>query len=238
MGISPEILKKTFDKYNEVAEKGTDEVMGGTHGINRLGGSSLLDCVVFGRVSGRNVSSYLLQHALKYQRDAANGRLSNVLGHLTGDSNLSTVISQGGVQTTINVHPGQNRVSVDFNWGSGSSPSASVSAPAASHAAPAAGGGGAGGGLSGGTIAGIVVGSVAGAVLLVGVTAVVVAAVVAGAVVLSKDSDSDSSPSEPTNKRASVRKTIVGMFSGPKGGVDIMNEPGKGHQSISGRSPA
>merc|ERR1711974_571647 len=102
----------------------------------------------------------------------------------------------------------------------------------------AAGGGGAGGGLSGGTIAGIVVGSVAGAVLLVGVTAVVVAAVVAGAVVLSKDSDSDSSPSEPTNKRASVRKTIVGMFSGPKGGVDIMNEPGKGHQSISGRSPA
>merc|ERR1712137_357308 len=91
------------------------EVMGGTHGINRLGGSSLLDCVVFGRVSGRNVSSYLLQHALKYQRDAANGRLSNVLGHLTGDSNLSTVISQGGVQTTINVHPGQNRVSVDFN---------------------------------------------------------------------------------------------------------------------------
>merc|ERR1711862_157228 len=97
----------------------------------------------------------------------------------------------------------------------------------------AAGGGGAGGGLSGGTIAGIVVGSVAGAVLLVGVTAVVVAAVV-----LSKDSDSDSSPSEPTNKRASVRKTIVGMFSGPKGGVDIMNEPGKGHQSISGRSPA
>jgi succinate dehydrogenase/fumarate reductase flavoprotein subunit len=29
------------------------EVLGGIHGKNRLGGSSLLDCVVFGRVSAR-----------------------------------------------------------------------------------------------------------------------------------------------------------------------------------------
>jgi succinate dehydrogenase/fumarate reductase flavoprotein subunit len=29
------------------------EVMGGVHGENRLGGSSLFDCVVFGRVAGR-----------------------------------------------------------------------------------------------------------------------------------------------------------------------------------------
>jgi len=29
------------------------EVMGGVHGKNRLGGNSLLDCVVYGRVSGR-----------------------------------------------------------------------------------------------------------------------------------------------------------------------------------------
>jgi len=95
----------------------TGEVMGGTHGINRLGGSSLLDCVVFGRVSGRNVSSYLLQRALQFQRDAASGRLSTVLGHLSGDSNIQTTINQGGVQTTINVHPKDNRVSLDFNWG-------------------------------------------------------------------------------------------------------------------------
>merc|ERR1712193_255085 len=137
MGISPEVLKKTFDEYNQIADKGNDpfgkkffqntplkmddyfnvamvtpvihycmggihvsadsevlrdngepvkglyctgEVMGGTHGINRLGGSSLLDCVVFGRVSGRNVSSYLLQKALASQRNVASGRLNNVLG--------------------------------------------------------------------------------------------------------------------------------------------------------------
>lgn len=95
----------------------TGEVMGGTHGINRLGGSSLLDCVVFGRVSGRNVSSYLLQRALQFQRDAASGRLSTVLGHLSGDSNVQTTINQGGVQTTINIQPKDNRVSLDFNWG-------------------------------------------------------------------------------------------------------------------------
>lgn len=31
----------------------TGEVCGGIHGKNRLGGNSLLDCVVFGRLSGR-----------------------------------------------------------------------------------------------------------------------------------------------------------------------------------------
>eukprot|EP00339_Tiarina_fusa_P025554 CAMPEP_0117048014 /NCGR_PEP_ID=MMETSP0472-20121206/33175_1 /TAXON_ID=693140 ORGANISM="Tiarina fusus, Strain LIS" /NCGR_SAMPLE_ID=MMETSP0472 /ASSEMBLY_ACC=CAM_ASM_000603 /LENGTH=1139 /DNA_ID=CAMNT_0004760921 /DNA_START=128 /DNA_END=3547 /DNA_ORIENTATION=- len=99
-----------------------------------------------------------------------------------------------------------------------------------------AGGGGGGAALSGGAIAGIVVGSVAGSILLVGVAAVVVAAVVAGAVIMSKDSESSPEATEP-NKRASVRKTIIGMFSGPRGGVDVMNDP-KGHQSISNRSPA
>jgi len=36
------------------------EVLGGIHGKNRLGGSSLLDCVVFGRVSGRSACSHIL----------------------------------------------------------------------------------------------------------------------------------------------------------------------------------
>merc|ERR1712137_317251 len=33
---------------------------GGVHGNNRLGGNSLLDCVVFGRVSGKHCARYLL----------------------------------------------------------------------------------------------------------------------------------------------------------------------------------
>merc|ERR1712151_1366703 len=35
------------------------EAAGGVHGNNRLGGNSLLDCVVFGRVSGRACSKYM-----------------------------------------------------------------------------------------------------------------------------------------------------------------------------------
>merc|ERR1740123_2792976 len=35
------------------------EAAGGIHGNNRLGGNSLLDCVVFGRVSGRSAARYL-----------------------------------------------------------------------------------------------------------------------------------------------------------------------------------
>merc|ERR1712073_71225 len=34
------------------------EVAGGVHGNNRLGGDSLLDCVVFGRVAGKAACKY------------------------------------------------------------------------------------------------------------------------------------------------------------------------------------
>ena len=43
---------------------GAGEVNGGIHGENRLGGSSLLDCVVFGRVAGRTASKDLLSFNL------------------------------------------------------------------------------------------------------------------------------------------------------------------------------
>merc|ERR1719183_2685307 len=36
------------------------EVAGGVHGNNRLGGNSLLDCVVFGRVAGRHAAQAML----------------------------------------------------------------------------------------------------------------------------------------------------------------------------------
>jgi len=36
------------------------EVAGGIHGNNRLGGNSLLDCVVFGRVAGRHAAKWML----------------------------------------------------------------------------------------------------------------------------------------------------------------------------------
>lgn len=42
----------------------TGEVCGGVHGKNRLGGNSLLDCVVFGRVSGRSATADLLKSSI------------------------------------------------------------------------------------------------------------------------------------------------------------------------------
>merc|ERR1712083_712903 len=41
------------------------EVAGGVHGNNRLGGNSLLDCVVFGRVAGRHCAKYMLGAGVK-----------------------------------------------------------------------------------------------------------------------------------------------------------------------------
>merc|ERR1712064_176399 len=42
------------------------EAAGGIHGNNRLGGNSLLDCVVYGRVSGRSAARYLTASNIKY----------------------------------------------------------------------------------------------------------------------------------------------------------------------------
>merc|ERR1712226_1010626 len=45
---------------------GAGEAAGGIHGSNRLGGNSLLDCVVFGRVSGRSAARYITAANIKY----------------------------------------------------------------------------------------------------------------------------------------------------------------------------
>merc|ERR1712193_570837 len=41
------------------------EIAGGVHGNNRLGGNSLLDCVVFGRVTGKAATKYILGDDVK-----------------------------------------------------------------------------------------------------------------------------------------------------------------------------
>ncbi|KAG6334051.1 hypothetical protein ID866_5039 [Astraeus odoratus] len=145
MGISPQYLKQTFDKYNAGAKAKKDpfgkkffssgdwtmndffhvaimtpvlhytmggleidpesrvigkdgkpvpglfaagEVAGGVHGANRLGGSSLLGCVVFGRVSGDSAAAYLLQTTGKLV-EKAGGRLGALAGQLASQSPAS-----------------------------------------------------------------------------------------------------------------------------------------------------
>lgn len=46
------------------------EAAGGIHGSNRLGGNSLLDCVVFGRVSGRSAARHLTAENIKFVENA------------------------------------------------------------------------------------------------------------------------------------------------------------------------
>ena len=65
------------------------EVAGGVHGANRLGGSSLLGCVVFGRVSGDSAAAYLLQTTSAAVQKAG-GRLGALVGQLSPSSSASS----------------------------------------------------------------------------------------------------------------------------------------------------
>lgn len=147
-GLSPDVLKKTFEDYNQSVRSKKDpfgkkffqgewsyndffhvaimtpvlhytmggleidtesrvlngagkpipglfaagEVAGGVHGANRLGGSSLLGCVVFGRVSGDSAAAYLLQ-ATSAVVQKAGGRLSALTGQLGSGSSQAAPAS-------------------------------------------------------------------------------------------------------------------------------------------------
>jgi flavocytochrome c len=58
------------------------ELAGGVHGANRLGGSSLLGCVVYGRVAGDSASNYLFQKALQGSTSSAAQRLGQISLHI------------------------------------------------------------------------------------------------------------------------------------------------------------
>lgn len=67
-GLHVDTTTSVLDGQNERIEGlwASGEVMGGTHGTNRLGGNSLLDCVVYGRISGKNAAKYLFENCLNY----------------------------------------------------------------------------------------------------------------------------------------------------------------------------
>ena len=98
------------------------EVAGGVHGANRLGGSSLLGCVVFGRVSGDSAAAYLIQSELGAD-GKAKGRLGAIAGQL-GATPLST---------TITVDPSSQKVDLTFSWAGSSASTSSAPAPSGSQ---------------------------------------------------------------------------------------------------------
>ena len=58
------------------------ELAGGVHGANRLGGSSLLGCVVYGRVAGDTASQYMFQKVLSGGVSTATQRLGQISLHI------------------------------------------------------------------------------------------------------------------------------------------------------------
>jgi len=75
------------------------EMCGGVHGANRLGGSSLLGCVVFGRVAGNTASRHLFSRLVN-STQVAQQRLGNITSHVSG-SNVKVLVEvsfdgQGG----------------------------------------------------------------------------------------------------------------------------------------------
>jgi len=67
---------------------------GGVHGANRLGGSSLLGCVVYGRVAGDTASRFLFGSLLSGEQSSASRRAGNVAQQLLpGGFNLKLEIS-------------------------------------------------------------------------------------------------------------------------------------------------
>ncbi|BFZ63615.1 Osmotic growth protein [Saitoella coloradoensis] len=80
------------------------ELAGGVHGANRLGGSSLLGCVVYGRVAGDSASKYLMGKLIEGKgAEGASGRLGMVGSHL--------------IDSRVRIDPVSKKVSIDFMWG-------------------------------------------------------------------------------------------------------------------------
>jgi cytochrome b involved in lipid metabolism len=97
------------------------EVTGGVHGDNRLGGSSLQDCVVFGRVAGGAAARYLFNSALTVISTGsatADKRLGGISRQLFNgpDTTIQTTIAQPGLQANVFVQPKDGSLRMEFVW--------------------------------------------------------------------------------------------------------------------------
>jgi len=106
---------------------GAGEVCGGVHGANRLGGSSLLGCVVFGRVAGDSAARYLFNQLIEHGapssgESAAAKRVGSVASHLgttqvTSDGlKVGATVSHPSVHTHVEVEPDQKRLVLEVAW--------------------------------------------------------------------------------------------------------------------------
>lgn len=97
-GIAADADAQVLDKSERVIPGlfAAGEVIGGIHGDNRLGGSSLLDCVVYGRISGKSAARHQLSQL-------SSGALSNT--------------NAAGGKVDISVDPNTGKVTVTVGGG-------------------------------------------------------------------------------------------------------------------------
>ncbi|KAG0350901.1 hypothetical protein BG005_009588 [Podila minutissima] len=105
------------------------EMCGGVHGANRLGGSSLLGCVVFGRTAGDSVCEY----------QKSNPVVGSGAKAAAAAAAAQTVSVPGGFTTSVTVDPNGQKINLEISWGKASgAPATSAPAPAPTPApAPA-----------------------------------------------------------------------------------------------------
>jgi len=117
-GVKIDTQSRIVDEQNKFIPGlyAAGEVAGGVHGKNRLGGSGLLGCVVFGRVAGSDAARYLFD---QLSASAAERRLNGVVGQLAPGSRSITV-----------------KIDLD-GFGDAQVGGAAPAAPAAAPAAPA-----------------------------------------------------------------------------------------------------
>lgn len=90
--------KKPFDGLYACGE-----LAGGVHGANRLGGSSLLGCVVYGRVAGDSASEYLFRNIVTGGISTAASRLGQISLHIDPSTpgKISVEWAQGGRSNNV-----------------------------------------------------------------------------------------------------------------------------------------
>ncbi|EEP77846.1 hypothetical protein UREG_02695 [Uncinocarpus reesii 1704] len=106
------------------------ELAGGVHGSNRLGGSSLLGCVVYGRVAGDSASEYLFQQVLSNPSATAQNRLNQISLHIDP--------SQPGKISVEWTAPGENKGQAQISAPKADTSATPAPAPASTPAAAAA----------------------------------------------------------------------------------------------------
>ena len=72
------------------------ELAGGVHGSNRLGGSSLLGCVVYGRVAGQSASKYLFEKLTAGGATGAAQRVGQISLHIDPSTPGKISVEWGG----------------------------------------------------------------------------------------------------------------------------------------------